>query len=294
MIRELSGHEIDALHYELLVKDIVSAAEKLPPFPDIAWRILSLIKAMAPVKEIEKLIGYDQAMTARVLRVANSAYYGRQFSVRSLKDAILLLGDKRLIQTVMATCATTYYVRGGTRDERDLWEHSVTTALMSEIAARHFKYDAVFSLYTAALLHDIGKTILDFYSKIYLQSSLREIRDESDAVRAERRALGIDHEELGGIIAGKWRFPADITAAIAHHHNPPKAGQYEHITSLVYLVDRLAVSLAKKNENKPGQTIVPESDPVLKKFRITRKMIDDFHKEVEIGMADVVKALGTS
>jgi putative nucleotidyltransferase with HDIG domain len=294
MIRELSGHEIDALHYELLVKDIVSAAEKLPPFPDIAWQIVSLVKAMAPVKEIEKLIGYDQAIVAKILRLANSTYYGRQYCVRSLKDAILLLGDKRLIQSVMAACATTYYLRSGSQDERDLWEHSVTTALISEIAARRLNYAESLTLYTAALLHDIGKTILDLYSKIYLQSSLREVRGESDAVRAERRALGIDHQELGGVIAGKWKFPADIAAAIEHHHNPQKAGRYEEITSLVYVADLLALSFAKKNEKQPSQGINLESDPILKKLKITHKMIDDFQNEVEIGMTEIVLALGTA
>jgi len=294
MVRELSGHEIDALHYELLVKDIVSAAEKLPPFPDIAWRVISLVKAMAPVREIEKLIGYDQALTAKILRVANCAYYGRRYSVGSLKDAILLLGDKRLIHSVMAVCAKTYYVRGGSQDERELWEHSVAAALISEIAARRLRYNKIFTLYTAALLHDIGKTILDVYSKIYLQSSLREIRGESDTVRAERRALGIDHQELGGIIAGKWKFTGDITAAIAHHHNPQAAGRYEEITSLVYLADLLALSFAGKNEEQPGRGVDPASNPILRKFGITGKMIDDFRNEVEIDMAEIVNALGMS
>jgi putative nucleotidyltransferase with HDIG domain len=290
MIRELSGHEIDALHYELLVKDIISAAEKLPPFPDIAGRIVSLVKAMAPIKDIEELVGYDQAIAAKILRLANSSYYGRQCYVSSLKDAILMLGDKRLIQTVMAACATTYYMRGSSRDERELWEHSVTTALISEIAARRLNYSGIFTLYTAALLHDIGKTILDLYSKIYLQSSLREIGDENGTVRAERRALGIDHQELGGIIARRWKFPPDIAAAIEHHHNPEKAGRYEEITSLVYLADLVSV-FSMKNDKQRNRRIDLESDPILKKFCVTRKMIGDFQNELEIGMAGVVQAL---
>ncbi len=261
MIRELSGHEIDALHYELLVKDIVAAAEKLPPFPDIAWKIISLVKAMAPVKEIEELISYDQAITAKILRLGNSVYYGRQYEVRSLKDAILLIGNKRLIQVVIAACATRYFGNGCSPDERELWEHSVITALISEIVARRLNYKGILTLYTAALLHDIGNTVLNLYSRIYLHSSLREIRGESNMVRSERRALGIDHQELGGIIARKWKFPPDIAAAIEHHHNPEKAGQYEEITSLVYLADLLAVSFQKKNEKQRSKGIDPESDP---------------------------------
>ena len=291
MIRELSGHEIDALHYELLVKDIVAAAEKLPPFPDIAWKIISLVKAMAPVKEIEELVGYDQAIAAKILRLGNSVYYGRQNAVGSLKEAILLLGDKRLIQVVLTACATLYYRGGSSRDERELWEHSVSAALISELIARRINYDGILTLYTAALLHDIGKTVLNLYSKIYLQSSLREVGGESDVVKAERRALGIDHQELGGIIARKWKFPPEIATAIEHHHNPDKAGQYEQITALVYLADLLAAGFAKKDDRRSNKAFDPESDPVCKKFNFTRKTIDDFQNEFEISMAGIMRAL---
>lgn len=291
MIRELSGHEIDALHYELLVKDIVAAAEKLPPFPEIAWKIISLVKTMAPIKEIEELISYDQVISAKILRLGNSVYYGRQYDIRSLKEAILLLGNKRLIQVVIASCASLYYGRASSRDERELWEHSVTTALTSEIVARRIHYDGILTLYTAALLHDIGNTILNLYSRIYLQSSLRDIRGESDAVRAERRALGIDHQELGGIIARNWKFPLEVGSAIEHHHNPEKAGRYEEITSLVYLADLLALSFAKKNDKQQGKGFDPESDPIFKRFGVTRKMADEFQNELETSMEGVKQAL---
>jgi len=294
MIRELSGHEIDALHYELLVKDIVAAAEKLPPFPDIAWKIISLVKTMAPVKEIEELIAYDQVISAKILQLGNSVYYGRQYDVRSLKDAILLLGNKRLIQVVIAACATRYYGTGSSRDDRELWEHSVTTALTSEIVARRIRYEGILTLYTAALLHDIGNTILNLYSKIYLQSSLREIRGQSDKIRAERRALGIDHQELGGIIARNWKFPPEIAAAIEYHHNPEKAGQHEEITSLVHLADLLSISFAKKKDNRQDKEIDPESSSIFKKFGITSKMTDEFENELETGMAGVMRALGAA
>jgi putative nucleotidyltransferase with HDIG domain len=291
MIRELSEHEIDALHYELLVKDIVAAAEKLPPFPDIAWKIISLVKSMAPVKEIEDIIKYDQAIAAKILRLGNSAFYGRRYDTRSINEAILLIGNKRLIQVVMAACAIRYFGSSRSKDERELWEHSVTTALIAEIIARRLAYNGILTLYTAALLHDIGNTILNLYSKIYLQSSLREMRGDSDVVRSERRALGIDHQELGGIIARKWKFPADITAAIEHHHNPEKAGQFGEITSLVYVANLLAVTFHKRNEDQRNKGIDPESDPVLKKLNITRRMIEDVKVELEVSMEGVRQAL---
>ena len=293
MVRELSGHEIDALHYELLVKDITAAAERLPPFPDIAWKIVSLVKSMAPVREIEELITLDPTIAAKILRMGNSVYYGRQYGVRTVREAILLLGDKRLLQVVIAACATLYYGPGSSPEERELWEHSVNTALLSEIIARRLQYGGLLGLYTAALLHDIGNTILNLYAKIYLHSSLREIRGENDLVKAERRALGIDHQELGAIISRNWKFPPDIVAAIEHHHNPEKAGKYETVTSMVYMADTLAPFFCEQNDKQSAKTMDPESDPVFKKFNITRKMIEDFQNELKIGMSDVAKALGS-
>ncbi len=294
MVRELSGHEIDALHYELLVKDITAAAERLPPFPDIAWKIVSLVRSMAPVREIEELIELDPTIAARILRMGNSAYYGRQHGVRTVREAILLLGDKRLMQVVIAACATLYYGPGNSPEERELWEHSVNTALLSEIIARRIQHEGALTLYTASLLHDIGKTILNLYAKIYLHSSLREIRGESDIVKAERRALGMDHQELGGLISRNWKFPPDIVSAIQHHHNPEKAGKYEAITSLVYIADTLADSFSKQSTDQHDKGVDVEADPFFKKFNITRKMIEEFRNELKVGMADVAKALGSA
>lgn len=293
MLRELSGHEIDALHYELLVKDITAAAEKLPPFPDIAWKIVSLVKSMAPVKEIEALIAYDQAIAAKILRMGNSVYYSRQYEVHTIREAIILLGNNRLLQVVIAACSSLYYGPGNSQEERELWEHSVNTALLSQIIARRIRHEGALTLYTAALLHDIGNTILNLYARIYLHSSLREIWGESDTVRTERRAFGIDHQELGGIISRTWKFPPDIVAAIEHHHNPEKAGKYEEFTSLVHLSDKLALFFSKQSDKQRGKSIDPESDPVFKKFNITRKMIDDFQSELKTGMSDVAQALGS-
>ncbi|MHC1729135.1 MAG: HDOD domain-containing protein [Syntrophobacteraceae bacterium] len=291
MIRELSNHEVDALHYELLVKDITAAAEKLPPFPDVAWKVTSLIKKMAPIKEIEEAIKFDQVITARVLRLSQSVYYGRSHNVRSLQDAILLLGSKRLIQAIIAACATHYYSSSNSRDDRELWEHSITAALISEIIARRLDQKRVLTIYTAALLHDIGKTVLNVYAKIYLHSSLREIRGESDFVKAERRALGIDHQELGAIVSRKWNFPTEITAAIEHHHNPDNAGQFQEIASIIYLADQLAISSTNTRGNARYQ-IVPESDAIFKRYGFTRSMIDDCLQELESNLEGVRQVLG--
>ena len=293
MIRELSNHEINALHYELLMKDIKAAAEKIPPFPDIAWKVMSLIKRMAPIREIEEAIRYDQAITAKLLTFGRSVYYGRRYEVNSLQDAILLLGNKRLVQILITTCAGRYFSETGAchADERELWEHSVATALMAEIVSRRFNRKKILTIYTAALLHDIGKTVLNIYARIYLHSSLSEWRSDKGFVEGERRALGIDHQELGGIIARNWKFPPEITAGIEHHHDPQKAGQNREIASMVYVADKLAVCFSGE-KNDPGfKGIDPEGDAIFRNFGITGEMIDSFRAELEKSVENVMQML---
>jgi putative nucleotidyltransferase with HDIG domain len=289
MIRELSEYEIDALHYELLLKDIIATAEKLPPFPDIAWKVSHLVKTAAPMNQIEDVIKYDQAITAKILKLGNSAYYGRQHEIRSLREAILLLGNRRIIQVTLTASACRYFEGRNSSEDRKLWEHSVTSALLSEIVSRRFSGIGSLTLYTAALLHDIGKTVLNAYFRIYRQAQLRRVWNECDTVSTERRALGIDHQELGGIITRNWKFPPDICAAIQYHHNPEKAGNYVEIASLAYLVDLMAVSLEEGDAKHHAGGIDTEGDPVLKRLGITQKMVDDFKLEIGSGVKGVVE-----
>ena len=294
MIRELSENEVKALHYELLLKDIIATAEKLPPFPDVAWKVMSLIKKVAPVKEIENVIRYDQAIAAKLLTVGQSAYYGRKYAVSSLQDAILLLGSQRLIQVIMAACASRYFegrISGHELHERDLWEHSVAAALLSEIVCRRFKNRRILTVYTAALLHDIGKTVLDVYAKIYLRTTLRQISGRSGSITAERKALGIDHQELGGIIARRWRLPAEITAAIEHHHCPQEAGEHQPIAAMVYVANELANHSATGAQGEDAEEFDPLLDPVFRNLGITAETVSVFQEELREGMEGVRRTL---
>ncbi len=291
MIRELSKNEVSALHYELVMKDIIAAAEKLPPFPDVAWKLTAMIKQMAPVSELEKIIGLDPALAATILRLSRSAYYGRRFDVRSLKDAILLLGNQRLLQVVISACALRYFEKGGAGPgERELWEHSVATAIISEIISRKFKKGRVLTLYTASLLHDIGKTILNVYAKIYMQSSIRRMRSEGRCIQVERMALGIDHQELGGIIARNWKFPPEIIAAIAHHHDP-ESGPFWEIASVVYAADKLADEAVKEKGQTRENPLDPDKDMVFKNLGITSKIAEEIKTEFAGHLAGVKKML---
>lgn len=148
MFRPLSDNEIRIMQHDLKEKDfllneILAIASNLPPFPDVVWKVMSLLRKAAPPAQIEEVIKYDQAITSRILKMGQSAYYARGRRIRSLKDAVLTLGNDKLVQIILIASASAYFdnrAPGSHANERSVWEHSVSTALMGEKIASRLKH----------------------------------------------------------------------------------------------------------------------------------------------------------
>lgn len=293
MIRPMSHNEVKALHYELLLKDILASAEKLPPFPDVAWKVLSLIRKTAPVNEIENVIRYDPVITARVISLSQSPLYGRRHKIGSLSDAIFILGNQKLIQVIMASCAARYFYGGkaGVNPaERQLWEHSVATAVMGEMLAQGFKMKRVLTVYTASLLHDIGKTILNQYSRIFMQYQDGMLQGAA-FVSAERSTLGIDHQELGEKIARRWRFPDEITSAIGCHHSPEQAKSDKDIALVVYAANRIVNAMDE--ELSRLNPLVPEDDPTFVHLGLSQSIVTNLQARLTESLEGIQQFLSS-
>jgi putative nucleotidyltransferase with HDIG domain len=232
-----------------MIDRILRSVENLPAFPEAVQKVVTLLKNEEySVADVAGVIRYDQGITANILKMSNSAYFGASSKVRSIQDAVICLGQKNLLRVLETACSATFFRKAGggyVSDASELWEHSVAVALMSQILSRHIQKrdDAV--LYTAALLHDVGKVILGQYVR---ESSAR-IRNLVAAsgysfLEAEEQVVGINHADLGGRIAERWRFPGDIRDAIAHHHRPDSLGDASAtIPWLVYLADQACLMM---------------------------------------------------
>lgn len=258
--------------------EILAAAEKLPPFPDIIWRVTPLIRRMAPVAQIEEVIKYDQAITARILALAQTSQYSRRGGGGTLRDAITTLGDDQLLEVIITACASRYFagsVSGYDLREGELWEHAVSVGLLAEIVSRKMGWKNPLTAYTAGLLHDIGKTVLTYHVQTYFNSILMLVRESKVSfLDAEREVLGIDHEQLGGMIARTWRFPQEITAAIEYHHRPSQAKDHQMIASLIYAVNRM-VSALGIGCGVDG-FLQPNQDEAFVHLGITSRMVEGF------------------
>jgi putative nucleotidyltransferase with HDIG domain len=261
--------------------EVIASAEKLPPFPDVVRKVMPLIQQMVPVRKIEEVIRFDQAITAKVLAIAQSAYYSRGRAIRSLQDAIMSLGQRQLMQVIMAACAAQFFsgkIAGYDLREGELWQHAVATAIMAEKVATRIGHKDVLTVYTAGLLHDIGKTILNQYVKAYFDLIVNAIRSRQlRFIDAEREILGIDHQQLGAIIAKRWRFPGEVLDAISYHHHPQDTREHRDVVAMVYVANRM-VSGMGIGCGVDG-FFQPNQDDVFAELGITTRMVEKFMAE---------------
>ncbi len=201
---------------------IVAKVQDLAVLPQVVHRIISMTNdPNAHARDLEQLISIDQGMSMRVLNTVNSAYYGLSRKIASIKDAVVLLGFKTVRNLAMTASVFDLFV--GKTDAQNLrrgkwWRHSIDTALCCRLIASQTPDLSPDEAYTAGLLHDIGKPLLDRYAGIPYEQVESLIALGVPELDAEREIFGCDHTELGRLVSLKWGFPEKLADAIGHHH----------------------------------------------------------------------------
>lgn len=232
----------------LAIESIVEAVNDLPALPHIVVRVMELSEDPdSTAQDISNVLNQDQAMTARVLRIANSAYYGFPRRISTVTDAIVFLGFKTIRSIVLAVSVSdilSQEMEGYALEYGELWKHSQCSAMAARLIAKKAKLGIMDLAYTAALLHDIGKVILNSYMKeIYHEVVAKIDENNSSFIEAENQVLGFNHAMVGSRVAEKWSLPPELVEAIALHHDPGKAEINKRLTSIVHLADALCVMM---------------------------------------------------
>lgn len=203
-----------------------SDIDTLAPMPASVVKLTQVVSNPdATLQEVTRLIELDQALTANVLRAANSAASASRSEIISIKDAVVRLGSAKILKLAVGQHAIKSMSReftGYGLCENELWRHSVASALAAESIVKFTDVAIPNIAFTAALLHDIGKLLLERHlSPTVIKAMLSQIEKEGLTWReAEYKVLGTDHTEVGAAIARHWQFPNEITLAIEHHHDP--------------------------------------------------------------------------
>ena len=204
------------------LQKFLDAIDKIPSLPNIVVEVTRLSQdSDTNAQDIVDVVQYDQAITANCLKVANSAMFANRQKVSSLKEAVVFLGLKNLVKIVLASSAMDVFKveqSGYGMRKGELWRHSVGTAIFSQLIAKKYKMKNESLLFTASLLHDIGKLALDGFVGEFSIDIMELMEQGYSEYKAETQVLGVDHARIGGLIAKRWQFPSELVNAIQNHH----------------------------------------------------------------------------
>lgn len=217
----------------------------LPAMPAVAMELLTTLSGGdADVDALAQRIAQDQAIAARVLRVANSPFYGLQARVGSIHDAIVVLGFTAVRSLVLAAAVVTALPPGscpGFVPSR-FWRHVLGTAVAAQALAKALRHKAD-GLFIAGLLHDIGRLVMvSVYPEHYARVIALANERDSRLLDVETEVFGFDHTAVGAALARHWNFPEDIVEALACHHNPELAHPGS-LAAVVHYADAIAKAL---------------------------------------------------
>ncbi len=225
------------------MEDIFKTIDTLKPIPQAALKILRMFQSsQCHITDITKELARDQVLSGQTLKLCNSAFFSGSMKVDTLNDAVLLLGEEILIKSIITAAVHNYYNQIGSSGyslcRGGLFFHAVGVAALAEKIAEKTGLCPSKSAYTAGLLHDIGKVILDQYIADSAPLFFKKLAQEKESLlSSEKKVFGINHCEAGAILAKKWHFSENITDAIQHHHLPETAKENQSLVFIIYLAD---------------------------------------------------------
>lgn len=233
---------------KVTLEEIIRKVEDLPALPHITNEIMRLTEDPdSTVQDIENVIMKDQSLTTRVLRLANSAYYGYARRISTISEASVLLGFQA-IRSITLTASVggllMKEVPGYGLEKNQLWIQSQSCAIIARYIARKVRFVKVDQAYVAGLLRDIGKVIVSYYLTEHFKKIMDLVENENVSfLDAEEEVLGFHHGKVGAEVAKKWNLPDDLVEAIEYHHSPEKATINPKLTAIIHLADAVVMML---------------------------------------------------
>ena len=228
------------------LESLMQQGRDLPALPKVVMQILEVTgRGETSAKILAQVASQDPMFAARMLRMANSAYYGLPRSVGTLTEAVMMLGNHTLRNLAVVAAAHDTLcmgIPGYALEDNELWRHSIACAITASYLADVVQYPDKEEAFVAGLLHDVGKVILGRHLETYyaeIQAGLDT--PACEFVTLERQIFGFDHAELGGHIALHWNLPKTLAQAIAQHQQPEKNGRITPLAALTHAANAVCL-----------------------------------------------------
>ncbi|MBF0433184.1 MAG: HDOD domain-containing protein [Fibrobacteria bacterium] len=236
---------------ELHNKRRISSISNLPTLPEVASKLLQIINdPKTSSSDVADLISQDVGITSKVLRMANSAFYGIPRTITTVQNAVVLLGMKVINSLVLSVSVGDIFPakqHGRGLKRLHFWKHSLSVAVCSRMLSQKGSHSHVLDseeCFCAGLLHDIGKLVLDqYYDKEFVETLNKAQADNISCIEAEMEILGFTHSNVGDWLTSKWELPRHLRIPLISHHKPESAENAKEATYVVHLADYLCHTL---------------------------------------------------
>ena len=227
--------------------ELVQGVGSLITLPDVFIRINRLVEdPKSSIADLAKIIGQDPSFTVRLLRVANSSFYGFSSTIDTVPKAVSIIGTSQIRSLALATSVASSFdgLPNTLVSMEDFWRHSLYCALVARILAKQARKCDPDAVFTAALLHDIGELVIFNRLPQQAKEALLLVLDSADELpvyQAEHQVMGFDHAQVGGELARQWKLPPMLEECIEYHHNIQAATRFPREVALVHIANILAL-----------------------------------------------------
>ncbi len=216
----------------------IEEATDLPTLPEVIIKVEKLARdENSSASDLAKVMNHDPALTARVLRVANSAIYGARSPITSVTLAVARMGFTEVRNIALSLSILKLFAGKGPVDYARFWKHSLSVAFATRILSRHMRVPArnTDDFFVTGLLHDVGILILEQYFAQIYHAALASAQPSVSLSELETDKLGIDHAHVGSLLLKRWRLPEVIVEAVRCHHRPDAAVEARTAAQAVHL-----------------------------------------------------------
>lgn len=227
---------------------IVSSIGELPAVPVVLNKAIELTSDIETnISDISKVLSADPSLSTRVLRLSNSSYYGRQREVKTVSEAIQVLGFDAIRSVIVAASTYRMFLEGGEESvSKKLWQHSFCTAVGARLLAESLSKENSEVAFVAGLLHDIGKLVVHSRIPASFKMMVKEVAClRGPFCKTEYDVLGFDHCDVGSLLLSRWNFPQELVRPVAKHHRATApAGLHDvSLSWIIAMADDMSIKL---------------------------------------------------
>jgi HD-like signal output (HDOD) protein len=244
-------------------RDLMKGTLEIPSLPMIFTRIDEAVNnPRSSLADIGRVISEDSSLTARLLKIVNSAFYSFPSKIETISRAVTVVGTQQLRDLALATSVMKLFqgIPPDLINMEAFWKHSIACGVAARVLAAHKREANIERFFVAGILHDIGRLVLCMKDPDWMRSALGRCHASCELLyKVEIEELGFDHASLGRVLLENWKLPASLVETVAYHHNPEAAARFPIEAAVVHLADIIAHAMQLGSS---GERFVPPLSPL--------------------------------